>query len=131
MLLTLSQQGLFLLCCTLFNTAHLPLLNLPISEDAGILIRFLAIFKKLSGLRIRIILIRILIHLFSLLRIRILIKMVVICSISSLQTSICELPRPPRLCFEPLKLLNCDFDVDVDSDPIFRYNADLDPDSKK
>jgi hypothetical protein len=43
---------------------------------------------------------------------------------------------PPRLCFEPLKLLNCDFAVDLD--PIFaiiririqlpKNNADPDPD---
>ncbi len=35
---------------------------------------------------------------------------------------------PPRLCFEPPKLLN--FDLYVDQDPAFHSNADFDPASK-
>jgi hypothetical protein len=98
---------------------------------------------------IRITLMLILIHLFTEMRIRILllIKMLRICcywffrplmgSILSLQASIVSVYGPPRLCFEPLKLLNCDFDADP-PDPIFAImririqlptnNTDPDPD---
>ncbi len=36
--------------------------------------------------------------------------------------------NPPQLCFEPLKLLNLDFNADPD--PAFHSNADPDPASK-
>ncbi len=34
-------------------------------------------------------------------------------------------PRPPRLCFEPLMLMNFDFNADPDS--VFHANGDPDP----
>ncbi len=42
----------------------------------------------------------------------------------------CERPGPPRLCFEPLKLLNFDFNENADPDPdlAFTSNADADED---
>jgi hypothetical protein len=38
---------------------------------------------------------------------------------------------PSRICFEPLKLLNFDFNADLDLDLAFNFNADPDPASKK
>jgi hypothetical protein len=47
-------------------------------------------------------------------------------SILSLHASIVSVHGPPRLNFQPLKLLNLDFNVDSDRDPAFPYNADPD-----
>jgi hypothetical protein len=96
---------------------------------------------------------RIRIQLFTLMRIRIqlftlmgigillLIKVMRICnnysslqtlqdSILRLQTSIVRVNGPPRLHFEPLKLLNFDFNANADPDPALHSNADPDPASK-
>ncbi len=43
----------------------------------------------------------------------------------SLRTFILSLKGPPRLCFEPVKLLI--FDLNADLDPAFHSNADQDP----
>jgi hypothetical protein len=40
----------------------------------------------------------------------------------------CSVCGPPLLRFEPLKLLNFDFNADLDSDPAFHSKTDLDPD---
>jgi hypothetical protein len=88
------------------------------------------------GLRIRITLIKIRsrIQLFTemLIRIRILIKVMIICdcwstegSIFSLHGSIVCALCPPRLHFEPLELLN--FDFNADPDPAFHSHAVPDP----
>jgi hypothetical protein len=49
-------------------------------------------------------------------------------SILILQASIVSVHDPPRLCFEPLDLLNFDFNADPDPDPAFHSKADPDSD---
>jgi hypothetical protein len=87
-----------------------------------------------TGLRIRITLMRILIQLFNLMRNRIrimlLIKKMLICDHRPKgpfgpPRQMLNAHGPPRLHFEPLKLLN--FDFNADPDPAFKNNADPDP----
>ncbi len=82
---------------------------------------------------------RIRILLFTLLRVRILLLIEVICgsAITGLQTlflslqnaSIVSVHGPPRLHFMPLKLL--DFDLNADPEPTFHSNLDTDPDFQR
>jgi hypothetical protein len=93
------------------------------------------------GMRIRITVMRILIHLFTLMRFRILLlnphqpdanlrRIVYRPSRAPFCAPNVSVHGPPRLHFKPLRLMNFAFNADPDPDPAFPSNADLDPASK-